>query len=193
MTAQRGRPRGFDRSTALDRALTEFWKHGYEATSIAGLTAAMGISPPSLYAAFGDKRTLFTEAVARYADTYGQYGSRALGESTARAAVERMLREAAAEYTDPNHPPGCLVINGAVNTTAADEDVKAELRTFRDGIARKIDTDIDAGIVPKNTDSCALATFYATVIQGMSTQACDGASHRDLTRVVELAMNAWPR
>ena len=181
---------------ALDRALAEFWRHGYEATSIAGLIQAMGITPPSLYAAFGDKRRLFSEAVERYAQTYGQYGSRSLTEATAHAAVQRMLREAAAEYTDPRHPPGCLVINGAVNITSAGEDVRAELRSFRDAtkhaIAEKIDTDVRAGLLPKNTDPNGLATFYATVMQGMSTQACDGASHHDLTAVVDLAMKVWP-
>ncbi len=156
----------------------------------------MGITPPSLYAAFGDKRRLFSEAVERYAQTYGQYGLRSPTEPTARAAVERMLREAAAEYTEPGHPPGCLVINGAVNVTAADEDVKAELRGFRDAtkhaIAQKVDADIRAGLLPEQADSAALAAFYAAVIQGMSTQACDGASHEDLTRVVDLALKAWP-
>lgn len=196
MTTTRGRPRGFDRAVALDRALAEFWQHGYEATSIAVLTRAMGINPPALYSAFGDKRTLFSEAVERYAQTYGRYGSRSLAEPTAHAAVERMLREAAAEYTEPSHPPGCLVINGAVNTTPADEDVKAELRGFREAakhaIAKKIDTDVRAGLLPEETDSMALATFYAVVIQGMSTQACDGARREDLERVVDLAMKAWP-
>ncbi len=193
---QAGRPRGFDRAAALDRALLEFWEHGYEATSIAGLTEAMGITPPSLYAAFGDKRSLFREVVKRYAKTFGQYGSRSLTEPTARAAVERMLLEAATEYTEAGHPPGCLVINGAVNTTAADDDVKAELRAVREAtkraIARKIAGDVRAGVLPKATNSTALAGYFAAVIQGMSTQACDGASHADLKRVAGLAMKAWP-
>ncbi len=196
MTPPRGRPREFDRSAALDSALAEFWRRGYEATSVARLTQAMGITPPSLYAAFGDKRRLFSEAVERYAQTYGQYGSRSLTEPTARAAVQRMLREAAAEYTEPSHPPGCLVINGAVNITAADEDVKAELRGFREAtkqaIAQKIDADVRAGLLPEETGSLALATFYAAVIQGMSTQACDGASKAELMRVADIAMQAWP-
>jgi AcrR family transcriptional regulator len=196
VTRTRGRPRGFDRTVALDRALAEFWRHGYEATSIALLTRAMGINPPALYSAFGDKRTLFSEAVKRYAQTYGQYGSRSLTESTARAAVHRMLREAAAEYTEPSHPPGCLVINGAVNVTPGDADVRAELRGFREAtkhaLAQKIHADVQAGLLPEETDSLALATFYSAVIQGMSTQACDGAGRENLERVVDLAMTVWP-
>src|SRR5712692_5869572 len=62
----RGRPREFDREAALERAIDVFWRHGYEATSVSDLTAAMGVNPPSLYAAFGDKEKLFLEAVERY-------------------------------------------------------------------------------------------------------------------------------
>ncbi|NUR29739.1 MAG: TetR/AcrR family transcriptional regulator [Catenulispora sp.] len=192
----RGRPRGFDRDAALDAALIEFWRHGYEATSIATLTKAMGINPPSLYAAFGDKRQLFGEAVQRYAQTHGDYGARALAEPTARATVETMLRLAAAAYTTKDHPPGCLVIDGATNTTEASQDVAQELRGYREGtkkaIADKITTDIHAGLLPADTDATALATFYSSVIQGMSTQARDGASEDDLQRVADVALKAWP-
>lgn len=197
MQPSRGRPRAFDRDTALDRAMDQFWIHGYEATSISTLTKAMGISPPSLYAAFGNKRTLFSEVVRRYAQTWGQYGTRSLAaQVTARAAVEGTLREAAAEYTNPAHPPGCLVISGAVNLTEADADVKAELRDFRDTakhtIAAKITEDVKAGTLPQDTDAQALGTFYAAVLQGMETQAVDGACRAELDRVVDIAMRAWP-
>lgn len=196
-TTTKGRPRGFDRDQALESALMEFWRHGYEATSIATLTKAMGINPPSLYAAFGDKRQLFSAAVERYAETHGDYGSRALGQTTARGVIETMLRLAAAKYTDTTaHPPGCLVIDGATNTTEASQDVAAELRAYREAtkqaIANRIAADVDAGTLPPKTDAPALATFYAAVIQGMSTQARDGASEQDLQRVVDIALAAWP-
>ena len=194
MTASRGRPRGFDRDAALETALNEFWEHGYEATSIATLTKAMGINPPSLYAAFGDKRKLFTEAVQLYARTHGSYGVQALAEPTAHQAVETMLRAIAVDYTEPGHPRGCLVIHGAVNTMS--EDVKAELRAFREGtknaIAEKIAVDVQAGLLPAGTDARGLATFYAAVIQGMSTQAVDGANREELEQVADHAMKAWP-
>src|SRR3546814_7402993 len=61
-----GRPLSFDRDTALERAMLVFWRYGYEAASLQELTSAMGITPPSLYAAFGDKEKLFLEAVERY-------------------------------------------------------------------------------------------------------------------------------
>jgi AcrR family transcriptional regulator len=194
--AAKGRPRGFDRDQALEAALMEFWEHGYEATSIATLTRAMGINPPSLYAAFGDKRKLFTAAVERYAETHGDYGARALSEPTAHGVVETMLRLAATDYTGPDHPPGCLVIDGATNTTDASRDVAEELRTYREGtkqaMADRIAADVAAGTLPPATDSQALATFYAAVIQGMSTQARDGASEQDLQRVADVALAAWP-
>ena len=61
-----GRPLSFDRDAALNQAMLLFWRHGYESTAVSDLTAAMGVTPPSLYAAFGDKKRLFLEAVALY-------------------------------------------------------------------------------------------------------------------------------
>ncbi|MGF1430030.1 TetR/AcrR family transcriptional regulator [Kitasatospora sp. LaBMicrA B282] len=194
--APRGRPRSFDRDAALQHALTEFWRHGYEATSIATLTRAMGINPPSLYAAFGDKRKLFSEAVQHYVRTVGGYGSRALQQPTARAAVEQLLRTAAAGYTDPSHPPGCLVVRAATNCTDASADVEAELRAIREGtkhaLEEKIRADLTAGLLPATADPRALAAFYAAVVQGMSVQACDGADHADLDAIATTALAAWP-
>lgn len=197
MSSTRVPRRSFDRDEALEIALREFWLHGYETTSVASLTRAMGINPPSLYAAFGDKRQLFGEVIQRYVDTHGSYGSRALAQPTARGTVESLLRLAAAEYTDPSHPPGCLVINGATNCTPSNEDVKAELRAVREGtkhaIEEKISADVRAGRLPEDTDANALATFYAAVIQGMSTQACDGASRESLERIVDITLTTWPK
>src|SRR5256885_4867094 len=96
-----GRPRAFDVDLALDRALQVFWRKGYEGASLSDLTQAMGINRPSLYAAFGDKEMLFRKALDRYASGPAAYVSEALKESTARAAIERLLREAAYSLTNP--------------------------------------------------------------------------------------------
>ncbi|WEO95414.1 TetR/AcrR family transcriptional regulator [Streptomyces sp. FXJ1.172] len=192
----RGRPRSFDRATALEKALMAFWEHGYEATSVSDLTRIMGIGAPSLYAAFGDKRSLFEEVVQVYTETYGAFGDRALAEEpTAREAVARMLREAAAEYTDPAHPYGCLVAHAATNCTSPEvERLLRERRTA--GIAAfaaRIGADVAAGLLPAGADAGALARHTGAMIQGMSQQARDGASREDLEALAEIAMAIWPQ
>jgi AcrR family transcriptional regulator len=199
----RGRPRAFDRETALDQALMVFWQHGYDATSIAALTEAMGITASSLYAAFGDKRTLFTAAVHRYLQGPARFTTTALdgaapdGAGSAREAVERLLRAAAATYTEPGHPPGCLVISAATNCPPHSIDVQAELRAIRaqgqQALRQRIAVGIRARELPADTNAQALATFYAATLQGMSGLARDGATHADLDGVVTAALAAWPR
>ncbi|GAA2932800.1 hypothetical protein GCM10020221_30740 [Streptomyces thioluteus] len=123
-----------------------FWEHGYEATSIADLTRVMGIGAPSLYAAFGDKKALFSAVVEEYGHTYGAFLGRAFAEEpTARRGVERALREAAVAYTTPGRPHGCLVITAATNATAASADVVAELRERREANVRAVERAIEAG------------------------------------------------
>ncbi|MGK5638317.1 TetR/AcrR family transcriptional regulator [Streptomyces sp. URMC 126] len=196
-TKQRGRPRSFDRTTALEKAIMAFWEHGYESTSIADLTRSMGIGAPSLYAAFGDKKALFSAAVEEYGHTYGAFLGRALEEEpTVRRGIARMFREAAAEYTTPGRPPGCLVITAATNATEASADVVESLREKREANVRAIERGIEsgkaAGELPPDADSRALARFAAVVIQGMSQQARDGASREELEAVAELALRVWP-
>ncbi|MFB6619075.1 TetR/AcrR family transcriptional regulator [Streptomyces sp. NPDC056367] len=195
VTGQRGRPRSFDREAALDKAMLAFWERGYEATSISDLTASLGIGAPSLYAAFGDKRTLFDEVVAVYGGRYADFAGVALAEEpTARAAVGRILREAAEIYTDPAHPPGCMVISAAVNTTS--EEVAEALRERRnanlDMFERRIRADVAAGVLPADTDARALARYAGAVLQGMSQQSRDGASRDELEAVAARALLAWP-
>ncbi|MFI1568086.1 TetR/AcrR family transcriptional regulator [Streptomyces sp. NPDC020490] len=193
---RRGRPRSFDRETALEKAVMAFWEHGYEATSVSDLTRVMGIGAPSLYAAFGDKRALFEEVVRVYGTRYGSFGERALAEEpTARAAVERILREAAVEYTAPGRPHGCLVVHAATNCTSPEveeslrerrnADITAFESRIRDGIA--------AGELPAGTDARALARHTGAVLQGMSQQARDGASREELEALAEIALTIWPR
>ncbi|MFJ9039498.1 TetR/AcrR family transcriptional regulator [Streptomyces sp. NPDC102406] len=194
-TKQRGRPRSFDRETALEKAMRAFWEHGYEGTSVSELTREIGIGAPSLYAAFGDKRSLFEEVVRVYGVTHGAGPARALTEEpTARAAVERMLREAADEFTDPAHPHGCLVIHAATNCTTP--EVEQALREQRGAslaaIEDRLRQGVDAGELPEHTDIAALARFVGAVFQGMSQQSRDGASKAELEGIADIAMAAWP-
>ncbi|MEU6840663.1 TetR/AcrR family transcriptional regulator [Streptomyces sp. NPDC046716] len=194
-TKQRGRPRSFDRETALEKAMRAFWEHGYEATSVADLTREMGIGAPSLYAAFGDKRTLFEEVVRVYGTTHGAGPDRALAEEpTARGAIERLLREAAGTFTDPALPHGCLVVHAATNCTTPEvEQVLREERAAAIGaITDRLRQGVAAGELPDGTDTTGLARCFAAVFQGMSQQARDGASRTELESVAALAMAVWP-
>ncbi|SBU90518.1 transcriptional regulator, TetR family [Streptomyces sp. Ncost-T6T-1] len=194
-TKQRGRPRSFDREAALRQATLTFWEQGYEATSIADLTRVMGIAAPSLYAAFGDKRTLFDEVIEAYGTLFGGFGARALAEEpTARRVFARMLREAAKEYTEPGRPHGCMVLSAAENCSSP--EVVAVLRDRRlrnvSEFRQRIQQDVDTGVLPADTDAAALARCTAAVIQGMSQQARDGASRTELEALAETAMRGWP-
>ncbi|MGW0515785.1 TetR/AcrR family transcriptional regulator [Crossiella sp. NPDC003009] len=186
--------RAFDRDKALATALREFWSHGYEATSVAALTKAMGINPPSLYAAFGDKRRLFEEAVRLYQRTHGRVLSPEAPD--ARTAIQDMLRQLATDYTDARHPPGCMIVTAATNCGPESHEVELELRAMREAgkaaIAARIRQDVEARRLPPETNAAGLAAFYASIIQGMSQQARDGASRSELEQVVDLAMRAWP-
>jgi hypothetical protein len=137
------------------------------------------------------------QAVALYQQEYGAFSARALAEEpTGRQAVERLLREAAAEYTDPGHPRGCLIICGAVNCGPESAEVEELMRGFREAskaaLKERIDGDLAAGALPPGTDTADLATFYAVVIQDMSAQSRDGATREALERTASLAMAAWP-
>lgn len=193
----RGRPLSFDRNEALEKAMHVFWEHGYEATSLNDLTTAMGIAPPSLYTAFGDKERLFLEAIECYGKGPGGFGERALAEEpTARGAVHRLLTEAAAELTQSCHPLGCMMVMAATNCSVDAEHVQQALAKRRalaaDSMRARIQRGIDEGELPGDTDAGALASFYATVYQGMSMQAKDGAAAESLAATVEMAMRSWP-
>jgi AcrR family transcriptional regulator len=190
-----GRPLSFDREAALHQAMLLFWRHGYETTSLSDLTAAMGVTPPSIYTAFGDKKRLFLEAVGLYLS--GEVTSeRIIDEAaTAREAALGLLQAAAIGFTGVNTPSGCLLASSAISCSTAAADVQGELATIRHGIeARlkdKIVQAIKAGEMIAETDADAIAGHVMAVIQGMSTLARDGASREKLMRVVATAMLAW--
>jgi AcrR family transcriptional regulator len=193
----RGRPRAFDRDAALDEAMRLFWEHGYEATSLAQLTSAMGVSAPSLYAAFGDKEALFLQAVDRYMSRGGDQTQALMGDAkTAREAMERVLLESAIRLTDPRFPRGCMVVLSAVSVSEEAARVQQELARCRSSweqqVKARIERGIEDGDVPAGTNAAALASFYMAVLQGMSLHAKDGAPRERLQEIGEAAMLAWP-
>lgn len=197
VSSGRGRPRQFDRDAALGTAMALFWRHGYDATSIAALTDAMSITAPSLYAAFGSKEQLFYEAVDRYAQTHGMELYAPLARpGAARDAIHALLRGAAAQFSTRGHPSGCFLLSGAshsVDCAYIDDTLKERRRERQAALQARIQQGVDGGELPAQADAAALARFFNTVLQGMSMQARDGATRAALESVAETAMLAWPQ
>ena len=191
-----GRPRSFDADEALDRALRVFWRKGYEGTSLPDLTKAMRINRPSLYAAFGNKEDLFRKVVDRYDSGVAGYTREALERPTACEVVERLLEGAVDLLTDAQNPGGCLMVQGALAAGRAGEVARRELAGRRAaGVAalrRRFRRAIAEGDLPAGADAAVLARFVATAMQGMAVQAASGASRKELRRVGDMFLSAWP-
>jgi AcrR family transcriptional regulator len=191
-----GRPRVFDTDEALDRAMHVFWRKGYLGTSLSDLTEAMGINRPSLYAAFGNKESLFRKALDRYADGPSAYLREALQEPTARLVAERMMRGAVELGTSLDNPPGCLWVHGTLSCGDPADPVAQELSARRASgeanLRKRFKRAIAEGDLPADADAAALARYVVTVNCGLSIQAATGASRPELLRVIKTALQAWP-
>lgn len=174
-----------------------FWRHGYETTSVADLTATMGITPPSLYAAFGSKEQLFLEAVRLYAGEPQDAERAMVASPSARAAARDLLRDAAVTFTGEDTPPGCLLASATASGSAASADVQAVVaevrRTTEDALRRRIERDVALGLLPAGTSAAALAALTLAVVQGMSVLARDGAPRPKLLALADQVLQAWPQ
>jgi AcrR family transcriptional regulator len=182
---------------ALERALDVFWRKGYEGASVADLTRAIGINPPSLYAAFGSKEGLFKAALDRYEEKHAVLWHEALAAPTAYEVASRLLTGVAEELGDKSKPRGCLMVQGALAAGEECDAVKKELARRREAsvalVRDRFKRAKKEGDLPKDTDPATLARYVATVIHGMAVQAASGVSRAELRRVAETALKAWPR
>jgi AcrR family transcriptional regulator len=192
----KGRPRQFDTHRALDAALRLFWRYGYEGTSLAALTKAMRINVPSLYAAFGNKESLFRKALERYLQNPASYLPRGLEEPTARGAIEALFRGAIDMVMNPRHPDGCLLVQGALASGPAAAAVRKELSLRRAAaeaaVRRRLERAIAEDDLPAGVDAGQLSRYIITVLWGLSVQAAGGATRAQLEDVVALALRCWP-
>lgn len=182
---------------ALDQALRVFWQKGYEGASLSDLTEAMGINRPSLYAAYGNKEALFRKALDRYVESKASLFRDAAEQPTARAAAEHILYGAAAGFTCPDSPHGCLMVRCALSSSSEMMDaIRREMANRRiDGEAmlrQRLERAQADGELPAEASPADLARFVTTILQGMSLQATSGATGDQLRAVVRTAMAAWP-
>jgi len=192
-----GRPLSFDRAEALEQAMLTFWRYGYESTSISALTAAMGVTPPSLYATFGDKKQLFLEAMQLYAGDATVIAATLDAAPSARAGAARMLDGAAITFTGESTPPGCLLASATASGSATSADVQAAVAAVRAEICallrQRIGRDISEGKLAADCDAQTLADLIMGTIQGMSVLARDGISRTRLLSLAQQVLVCFPQ
>ena len=191
-----GRPRGFDRDVALRAVMLLFWKQGFDGTSYTDLTRATGMSKPTIYATFGDKIELFRKAMTFYAEQSMTVYQDALEQPTAREAVEACLRLARGLNDKTDEPLVCFLVQGALTGSADTKELRTELsalqRQATQLLQKRLDQGKRKGELPPNANTKVMAEYFTSVVTGLSVQASNGATTRDLHQVIEMAMAAWP-
>lgn len=192
----RGRPREFCVDYALSQALRVFWSKGYEGASLTDLTEAMGITRPSLYAAFGNKEALFRKALDLYEQEKMAYIGKALEQPTARKVAEHMAHGAMENVAGADEPHGCLrVISSVACGPAAQsihDEVVARSNKGKQALVERFERAKAEGDLPAKVDTEGLTRVLIAILQGISVQANQGASRDELERLVDAAMLLWP-
>ncbi|KQY15704.1 transcriptional regulator [Rhizobium sp. Root73] len=182
---RRSGPRTFNRDHAVDVAMRLFWRHGFEGVSLTDLTSAIGIAPPSLYAAFGSKAGLYREALDRYTRMPNAFGDMDPTTSFSEA-IENFLKHAVNAVTDPHGEGGCMISSGMLQCGEDHVELALELaerrKLLRDTIALKL----QAWLTPERAAS--FARYLMTVLLGLSTQARDGATPEELQDIANEAL-----
>ncbi len=187
-----GRPREFSEDQALNAAMRVFWEKSYEGATLTDLTNAMGINRSSLYSSFGDKQELYRRVLDRYASGPASFMHYALQAATAREVVAKIFEGAVKALSDPHNPRGCLTVQGALACGSESRSVQMETVEFRrraeDRLVHRLRRAQKQGDLRRDSDPAEIAKFVVTVVNGLSVQAANGASSKEMKRVTEMAM-----
>jgi AcrR family transcriptional regulator len=185
----RGRPRAFDPTVALDAALETFRRRGYSGTSLAHLTAATGLNPPSLYATFGNKRALFEAAVDRYWSRTIAYCLPALHESGDLATDLRAFLTRFLDVFTGKGPGGCVIACALPAEADVDRKLRAKLAQMLAQADRAIAARLAEAGPHGNTSARipadVLGSIVVSVMMAMSLRSRAGASRAELEPLVE--------
>jgi AcrR family transcriptional regulator len=187
-----GRPISFDKDEALKAAMLLFWERGYEGASMADLTRAMNLNPPSIYAAFGDKHALFELAVERYMEMRAQHAGKALEEPTLERVVRALFDSTVELLTTPGHPPTCMTLSGAVGCSVD----AAPARDLLTGIRKQNEVAMrqrflqakKSGELPKGINVDDYTRYVSSILAGLSIQAANGSTKAELKRTARMAL-----
>jgi AcrR family transcriptional regulator len=190
--AKVGRPISFDKEAALEAAMLLFWERGYEGTSMADLTQAMGLNPSSIYAAFGNKYALFSLAVKRYGDSRAKYAIKALEEPTLERVIRALFNNTVAFLTTPGHPPGCMTLAGAmacsVDAIPARDLMTAIRKRNQVAIRERLLKARKSGELPRRVNVDDYTRYLSSILGGLSIQAANGSTKEELKRTAQMAL-----
>lgn len=190
-----GRPRGFDRDEAVLAAARLFWRHGYSGTSTRALCATLGLSPSSVYAAFGSKAGLFEEAVRTYAERYREIYLQACEEPRIADVIESILTLSIEEFTQPSdHHPGCLISSAAMTDMPDTLDTRAYATELHESneqlLLSRVRRAREEGELPADADTAALTGLVQAIWHGFSARSNQGVSRDDLLASARIACEA---
>lgn len=187
------RPRTVTKEDSLERALLLFWEHGYDRTSIADLSAAIGVGPSSIYNTFGSKEALFEQAIGRYVGTYADPALQHIGNDRGEGVVEfvRGLMQILVKlYTDKKLPPGCAVFQSGGAGMPSNSSACAVTNGIKGVLVKAVRTRLEGRVAAGEelaSPPKILAHFIVATLRGISQLASDGASRADLMKVGEHA------
>jgi AcrR family transcriptional regulator len=191
-SVRRGRPRGFVADLALEAAMRVFWAKGYDGTTMLDLQRAMGLNRPSLYAAFGNKESLFRLALNRYSEGPLAYFRTALEEPTVRRAIVALVNKTVEFLSTPGNPRACLTLTGALATSDEGEGARKALielrRTGEAAIRVRLQKGRRDGDFPDDWDPADFAGYSSAVLTGLAIQAANGATRTELCRIAHVAL-----
>jgi AcrR family transcriptional regulator len=192
----KGRPREFCVDNALAAALRVFWSKGYEGASMTELTEAMGITRPSLYAAFGNKESLFRKALDLYEREKLDYMGLAMAEPTARGVAKALMLGGLENQTSNCEPRGCLGVITSVACGSEAESIRLDVlergKVAKRALIERFERAKAEGDLPADVDVEGLTGYLFAMLQGMAVQAGAGATRADLERVIETSLMVWP-
>lgn len=184
-TKPRGRPRSFDELEALEKATKVFWSKGYDGVTIDDLVAGMEVGRMSLYAVFGDKRTLFLRVLKAYAGTRGALLAKAIfSPQPLRDSLASFLKQTVECATAEGSPMGCLIV--CVAPLVDDAEVRQFVQNAAAGavalVERRFRDGISAGEIPSDFPVAARASQVVDLSNGLTVRAKMGAARKTLLR-----------
>ncbi len=187
------RPRAFDESDVIDRAMRQFWSYGYEATSVDDLCAATGLNRSSLYRTFGSKRELLDTALTAYERASLQRIEHLLAGHPIREGLRRFLMGLFHGESAGSARWGCLIGNCASELAAHDTQAQKRLRQSMQRIEALLCAAIERaqrnGELSPEADAESLARFLMTQAQGLRLVAKTSPSRAVLENIVTTTLS----